>query len=219
MKTRTAIIIVFLLLLNSCIVKSLQPFYIKDSLSFNKTLIGKWTDQKKGEWQVESVKAEFEKDKKSGKKLSEEDLKAYQNYKEGYIMTYEKQDKSVRFIAMPFKIEKQYYLDFVPLEYDAEEVSPLALQHLISTHSLAKLDMNSEKKLTFTWLDEKEIENLFKAKKLRLKHERVGIQEDLLLTATSKELYAFLKKYQESNIKDKWQSSDYLELTKSDAKS
>lgn len=218
MKTKPIILIVLALLLNSCIVKSLQPFYTKDSLSFNKNLIGNWTDHKKGSWQVESIKAKFEQDKKDDVELSEEDLKAYDNYKDGYFITYEKREKSAGFIAMPFKIENQYYLDFIPLEYEAEDINPLAAQHLLNTHSVAKLDIDSNKQLAITWLDEEEIKNLFNAEKLRLKHEKVGIQDDLLLTASSKELYAFLKKYQNADIKDKWNSSDRLTLTKANAK-
>ncbi len=218
MKTRGIILILTVLIFNSCIVKSLQPFYTKDSLSFNEKLLGNWIDDKKGQWIVESIKEKFEQDQKEGIKLSEEDLRAFDAYKDGYYVNYIKNDKEAGFIAMPFQIEKQYFLDFIPLEYEAEEINSLAAQHLLNTHSVAKLDFHSEQKTSFSWLSEKNINSLFDSKQIRLKHEKIGVEETLLLTATSEELYAFLKKYMKSNAEGKWGESDFVTLTRTDAK-
>lgn len=53
MKIRNTILVIAgILLLSSCVVKSLNPFYTKKSISFDKRFIGKWTDSKKGVWTV-----------------------------------------------------------------------------------------------------------------------------------------------------------------------
>jgi len=52
MKTRNFLLALSLLILSSCIVKSLHPFYTKKSIFFEKRLIGNWQDTKKGSWKV-----------------------------------------------------------------------------------------------------------------------------------------------------------------------
>lgn len=225
MKRQGLILLATVLLFSSCIVKSLQPFYTKDSLSFNKKLLGKWLDNKEGQWTIESIKAKMEEDRKEGVVFSKEDLRAFEAYKEGYYINYLKKDKEAGFIAMPFKIEDQYFVDFIPIEIEDDEINSLAAEHLLKTHSVSKLDIKSEQELSFSWLSEERISDLFKANKIRLKHEKIGPEETLLLTAKSEELYAFLKKYIKSGLYDsyetndnKWKSSDKLTLTKIDAK-
>lgn len=235
MKTsKFAILIVLALLLNSCIVKSLQPFYTEKSIRYTEKIIGNWQESKTVTWEIQSFKEELKKDsntnKKNKSKFSEGVSKVINGiitkgndsinaiYNNSYIAKYTKREKEAYFIAMPFKIDDQYFLDFIPFMYDSKDTSQLTKEHLIVTHSVAKLDINSNNTLNLSWLDEDRIEDLFKANKLRLKHERIGIEEDLILTASSKELYAFLKKYITSNIEDKWNASDRITLTKTDAK-
>ena len=78
MKSRI-VVLLGLILFSSCIVKSIQPFYIKNSESFNEKLIGSWSDNKKGSWEVLSFEEEFKKeDSKEGNakfKLTKEDIK------------------------------------------------------------------------------------------------------------------------------------------------
>ena len=57
-----------------------------------------------------------------------------------------------------------------------------------------------------------------RTKKLRLKHEITGLDEDLVLTASSQELYNFLKKFMSSDFDDKWDNDDIYTLTPDNAK-
>lgn len=214
MKLKAIILLASVLLCSSCIVKSIQPFYTEGDLSYNEKLIGQWADQKGGVWDVISMQEQFIKDQKENNKLSEDDKKAFEAYKDGYIVKYVKKEKEVVFIAMPFQIEGQYFLDFIPFDFDTKSINSLAAEHLIKTHSVAKLDINTAQEISFSWLTEERIKNLFNDNKLRLKHEIVGPEEALLLTASSQELSAFLKKYLVASIEDKWKSSDALTLTK-----
>ena len=63
------------------------------------------------------------------------------------------------------------------------------------------------------WLSEKVIKRLFNEEKLRLKHEEAGIDDDLILTASSEELHAFLKTFMASELDDKWDKDDVYTLT------
>ncbi|MDC1504811.1 hypothetical protein N8475_06465 [Winogradskyella sp.] len=214
MKTKGTLIILSLVLFSSCIVKSLQPFYTKDSLSFNKNLVGNWVDNKNGKWTVASIKTKFEEDTKEGVTMSKEELELYETYKKGYYITYLKNEKEASFIAMPFKINDHFFIDFIPTEIDDNNINSLAAKHLIKTHSVAKIDINSSSNISFSWLSEERLTDLIDTNKIRLEHEKIGFEADLLLTATSKELYAFLKKYIKLEIEDKWKKADMLTLTK-----
>ncbi len=53
MKKRTIVMTVLVaLLLASCVVKSLKPFYTEETLAYDGTLLGKWEDNKLRVWEV-----------------------------------------------------------------------------------------------------------------------------------------------------------------------
>lgn len=217
MKTKSLILLCCITFFSSCIVKSIRPFYVAGSTEFQEHLVGEWIDQKKASWNVASFKQLFLEEHKDWSKVSEEDKAAYEKYKDGYLVTYTKNDNESEFMAMPFKIDEQLFMDFIPFNY--EDISnDLVSQHLLRTHSVAKIDKTEDEMLKITWLDEGRLTDLFEKNQLKLKHETVGIEESFVLTATSEELYAFLKKYLKADIENKWQSSEEFTLTKNNAK-
>jgi hypothetical protein len=218
MKIRNLVIILCgVLVLNSCIVKSLQPFYIKDSISFNEAFLGEWKDGKNDIWKVESLAKIFEKEG-IPKKPTKEEQEMLEAYKYAYSIEYSEGDKSSTFVAVPFKIEGQLFLDFTPLSEGTEALNKLHSKHLIHTHSLVKFDITSNNEISVKWLTESKLKELYTDNKMRLKHEVVGVGQDLVLTATSNELYNFVKKYNSSNIEKKWETSSKYKLTRVDAK-
>ena len=63
MKNRnTLLIATCILFLSSCVVKSLNPFYTKKSISFDERFIGTWKDTSKGVWTFISVKDQMKKE-------------------------------------------------------------------------------------------------------------------------------------------------------------
>jgi len=218
MKAKHLIIAVAVLLFNSCIIKSLQPFYTQDTLVKYDKLIGSWDDNKGGIWDITSFENEYEKEKKQFINITDKDDLLYKKYIKGYYATYSRDDKKAEFIVMPFKIGNQYFLDFMPFLFDDDTLNSLLAEHLQITHSVSKLDVEANGALALTWLNESKIEDLISKNEISIKHEKMGIEESPLLTASSEELTAFLKKYMASNIKDKWKTSDQLALTLTHAK-
>lgn len=206
-------LVIVLLMLQSCIVKSIQPFYINEAVSFEPALLGKFNDNKNGTWEILSFKQAFEKDNADPEKISQDDLDALKKYKETYVINQTKNEKEATFLVVPFKVENHIFLDFTPIAYDDSDSNPLALQHLLKTHSVAKLNKQKDGTLELQWLDEKPIESLLKNEQLKLKHERVGVDETLVLTATSQELYQFLVKFVKSDLENKWNDSETYKLT------
>lgn len=217
MKSRSLILILCFTLLSSCIVKSIQPFYIAEATKYQEFLVGEWEDNKKGKWTVTSFKQMFLEENKDFSKVSEEDKVAYEKYKDGYFINYSKGEKESVFLTMPFMVNDQLFMDFIPFDYE-DINNDLVSQHLLKTHSVAKIDKAENNQIKITWLDEGRLKDLFNNSQLKLKHEKVGFDESFVLTATSEELYKFLKKYEASDIKDKWKSSEEFNLTKTNVK-
>ena len=217
MKTKNLILALSILFLSSCVVKSLHPFYTQNTISFDKNFIGEWIDTKKGKWEIVSFAKEILKDS-SIDKFSKEDLKLYKEYKSGYSIKRTRHGKEVLYLANPFKINNQTFLDFLPLGQD-NGIDGLLQDHLIYAHSLVKYDVLKNGEISIKWFDEDKIEELFKNKKIKIKHEVTGlVSKKYLLTAKSKELQNFIKKYMTSKDSEKWKTSTKFTLTKVDAK-
>ncbi|WP_299525813.1 hypothetical protein [Winogradskyella sp.] len=219
MKTRTSIILIGLaLFLSSCIVKSIQPFYTAESQYFDDRLVGDFITKGKSTWKFLAFKTEWEKENQDKSKLTKEDYEEFEQYKNAYYVEYISKGDEAYFIAMPFKVGEHLFLNFSPLYYDENDVNGMYAQHLLKTHSAAKVDFNKDDTIILSWISESVIKRLFNEQKIRLKHETVGVNEDLVLTASSEELHSFLKKFMSSEIENKWNKDDIVTLNPHDAK-
>lgn len=216
-----SLLLVLALLLSSCVIKSLHAFYTQDLLYYEQKFIGNWMDSENANWSVLSFKEVILKENhvENPSELSKDELRTYQNYKEGYVVYFEKDSTKTTFLAMPFKINEQLFLDFTPIEDRESEQTKndLYKMHLIDTHSLAKLDIETDNEVSIKWLDQDKIEALLKENKIKIKHEKVGFGETILLTASSEELVKFIEKYMSSEDEDKWKTDVEVNLKRTDA--
>jgi len=178
MKTIKSFTLIFVLalLLSSCVVKSLHAFYTQDLLFFEQKFIGNWQDSDNAHWSVLPFKEVILKEnhKENISELEKDELKLYNSYKDGYVVYFEKDSTKSSFLAMPFKINNQLFLDFTPIEDRESEQSQndLYRMHLINTHSLAKLDMDSKDEASMKWLDHDNIKVLLDEVRTKIKHEK-----------------------------------------------
>ncbi len=216
LKPKLFILTLVFLLLNSCVVKSLFPFYTDSSIYFEKNLIGTWVDTENAKWEILPFQEVILKENKKTKasELDDDQFRIYNKYKNGYVVYFEKDDTKSSFLAMPFKINNQLFLDFTPAEdKESEELdNNLYKMHLIGTHTLAKVDINSNNDISIKWFSSKKLEQLLNEDKIKIKHEKVGFTETTLLTASSEELQKFIKKYMGSKDKDKWKTDVEVNL-------
>ena len=217
-KLKSVIIIGIVLLLHSCIVKSIRPFYVKEHIKFNEKLLGNWTSGKSSTWEIVSFIEAWEKDNEDNKELTEEEKEGYELYKEAYIINYTSSEKEAFFLAMPFMVGEHLFLDFTPFDFEDSGINGLAAQHLLKTHTVTYVDFQDDGSIKLKWLDESVVKNLIKEKKLRIKHEKTGIDEDFVLTASSEELYRFLQKFMASDIEKKWDKDVIKTLTPANVK-
>ena len=129
MKRKIILLTLSLLLFSSCIVKSIQPFYIKEAIKFDKNLLGNWTDNKKGSWEIASFSDEWNKENKPNGKLTKEDLDIYERYKNSYYVKYSEKETKAIFIATPFKVDKHLFIDLKPNTIEAKNLN-LSLIHI-----------------------------------------------------------------------------------------
>ncbi len=272
MKNRTIVMTVLVaLLLASCVVKSLKPFYTKDTLAYDGSLVGMWEDEKLRVWEVVPMMKHLDsvafgkgislvdkvikgdRLKKFEKKIKEEKSKVevygggievysqdmavsdadsikvngkvtisknkeflnnkelQEIYKNAYLFinkTDEDEVKEEAYIVVPFKIKGQIFLDFTPFE-DIKSNDFTKMQH-IGIHTLAKLEKTSED-FKLSWLSEVVLQELFQQKKIRISHEKIGLEgKDVLLTASSEDLQKFIAKYMDLKLKDKWDGTDLI---------
>lgn len=212
MKAKITLLLLCIVLASSCVVKSIQPFYVKKQLTFNKALLGKWIDHDRNSWEILSFKAEWTKNNQDSSKILEEDVKAYENYREGYIVSYTRSGKNAQFIGMPFMVDNHLFIDMTPLEYNVDGLNSLVTQHMLKTHSAAYVQTNSDGSVTLKWLSNSVMKRIIDEGKVRIKHELAGIDEDLILTASSEELHQFLRKFMATEMEDKWESEDVYSL-------
>ena len=206
MKTRQLFIFaIALLIFHSCIVKSLYPFYTKDTISFDKRFLGIWQDKDPNiEWIIASMKDLYEVANVDLSGLSFEEVELYNTLKEGYFVMKMGEDEQVAaFFAMPFKVNNQLFLYFTPL-FGNHNSDRLVSLHEFSTHSLVKFDIKNDNSISSKWFSSEKIESLFENHKINIKHEKHGSK--YLLTASPEELQKFIAKYLVSNDPDKWKT-------------
>ncbi len=103
--------------------------------------------------------------------------------KEDAFFSNKKEEEKGAYIVIPFKIKGQIFLDFTPFE--VKFGSDFAKMHTVGVHTFAKLDKKGDT-VELRWLSELVLEELFEQKKIRISHEKIGLDKDeILLTASS----------------------------------
>ncbi|PCE64896.1 hypothetical protein B7P33_06960 [Sediminicola luteus] len=184
-----------------------------EAISYQESLLGTYTDKAGATWIISSAEADFNKQNA----LTEEDRKHFEAYKGSYVIEYQLKGEKADFIGMPFLVNGQLLLDCVPVNFNCNGAG-IADQHLLPTHSVAKLEMGPSNTLKIDFMDEDRVDELLKNGQLRIEHSKIGLLETLVLTAKSEQLYRFLERYLEADIEDKWNSKNF-ELSKVDEKS
>jgi len=187
MKTMNVILMILMLvLLNACVVKSLHPFYQDEDVVFDHSLLGSWMDEDSTRWEIDPYT--FPKGFMRGDATDNSYL----------VVLYEEPDRPQRFNVHLFTLNGRIYLDFMPIR-DGNDQEFIDV-HYIPGHSLALLEKNDDGSLTIGWFNDKWIEELFKENRVKISHELVTgppgeTTEEYILTASTEELQKFIIKY------------------------
>ena len=111
-----------------------------------------------------------------------------------YILTHrelEDQDTiTTRLLTNMTKIGGETYLDFYPYKINKGTFGG----NFIKAHSFAKMSVD-EGQLSLHMFDGDSIQDLVKNRKIRLRHEKLGDDGEIVLTASTAELRSFIEKY------------------------
>jgi len=217
-KTRFFVLSLLFLIINGCVVKSLFPFYTSNSVVFEKKFIGNWIDTEYAKWNIQPFQEVILKENKkiSPSELDDEQFALYNKYGKAYVVYFEKDSTKSSFLAMAFKINNQLFLDVTPIE-DSEIdglKNDLYKHHLIGTHTLAKFDLINDNEIDIKWFSSDKLEELLDENRIKIKHEKIGFWDTIVLTASSEELEKFIKKYMDSKDEDKWKTDVEFNLTR-----
>jgi hypothetical protein len=181
------VLVIFLIVMQGCLVKSLHPFYTDKDLVFKQELVGKWTDLDSATWVISQHKG-F-----TGLLKDKAPVKAYD-------ITFTDNKGTSKFVAHLFTLDSQLFLDFYPDEINTG--NDLGNYHLIPAHSLAKVKIEGGK-ILISWYNEEWLVKLFNQNRVRIAHERIPYDPDdhnrdnfqVILTAPTGELQKFIIKY------------------------
>lgn len=185
MNTRKLLFYMLAALLGGCVpVMSLRPLYTKENVVFDKKLLGTWVDDPNDPeitWQFESI---------------DEPENAYK-----LVFTGEDGMKG-SFVAHLVKLQGKLFLDVYPSEppWDLDDPNkvdwPYNTLFLIPAHTFVKIDSVGPK-LKMRLMLETQLEKLLEVNPDAIEH--VAAKDKLVLTASTKELQAFVLKYADSD--------------------
>ena len=185
MNTRKLLFYMLAALMGGCVpVMSLRPLYTKENVVFDKKLLGTWVDDPNDPeitWQFKST---------------DEPKNAYK-----LIFTGEDGMKG-SFVAHLVKLQDRLFLDVYPSElpWDPEDPNkiewPYNTLFLIPAHTFVKIDSVGPK-LKMRLMLETQLKKLLEENPDAIEH--VAVENKLVLTASTKELQAFVLKYADSD--------------------
>jgi len=163
---RMATIAVGLLLLTGCVV-SLHPVYTEGDIVFEPALVGRWAE---------------------GPDVFHFEKAGDKSYRATYT---DESGASGRFTAHLLKLDGDLYLDLFPEEPDLKE-NDFYKMHIVAAHTFMRVKQISPR-LQMAFMDYDWLDKLLEKTPEAIKHEK---QEDrVIITASTKELQAFLRKY------------------------
>lgn len=181
MNARKLLFYMLPLLLGGCVpVLSLYPLYTKEDLVLEKKLLGTWIDDPNSPettWEFKRI---------------DEPQNAYQ------LIFIDEDGKKGSFVAHLLKLQDKLFLDIYPRElpWDPDDPNKMDWPYnsffLIPAHTFLKID-SIEPQLKMRLAPESKIEELLKENPKAVTHTTVG--ERLILTASTKELQAFVLKH------------------------
>ena len=174
--TRKIIVFAIIACLFSSCIPSIHPLYSDDTLRFEESLIGSWILYDTG--------SETERDQWN--------FVPFEN-KEGYHVSLVKENgEESHFDVHLVKLGDHYYCDFLRVDRDnifnVQGIAPK-----VPMHSFARIEFK-EGGFVLHHFDIEWLQKQFEQKKIRLKHE-INENGDIILTASTKELQKFIKKY------------------------
>lgn len=188
MKTKTFLFYLLAILLGGCLpVMSLHPLYSEKDVVFNEKLLGTWVQEEQTETKEEPSGTIWE------FKRADANENAYR------LIFSDEEGKKGLFVAHLVKLKDKLFLDACPAPWEQQDPNKIEWAYntlfLIPAHTFIKIN-SIEPQLKMLRTDDEKMAEFLKADPNAVKHDFL---EDgpakYLLTASTKELQAFVLKY------------------------
>src|SRR5687768_17583190 len=155
----------FLLMMAGC-VPSLNPLYTEQDLIFDKNLLGVWTDEDSKEtWAF-----------------------TYSDEKEYKLVYTDEDGMKGEFKARLLKIDGNTFLDLTPIRTPGSQ-NDFYKGHFLTVHTFVLISQTAPT-VQISFLEPEFLKNTIAKNPNALRHEKIG--DDILITASTKQLQAFL---------------------------
>ena len=185
MKVKKFLFYLLAALLGGCVpVMSLHSLYTKENVVFEEKLLGTWVDDPNSPeviWEFTHI---------------DEPKNAYK------LFFSDKDGQKGSFVAHLVKLENSLFLDVFPDEFPCDTEDPNKIDwlynvfFLVPVHTFIKID-SIEPQLKMRLTDDDKMEELLKEDPNAVKH--TSIEDMLILTASTKELQAFVLEHADDN--------------------
>jgi hypothetical protein len=173
-----------LLLMSSCLVSSLHPFYKAEDKIYDPVMEGYWIDEDSCIWTIVP-------------NMVSTGLFEPQAHDSSYTITYYEDEGRISVLtATLFQLNQVNYVDFIPDNNEEHFTSDMTAFHHIPVHTLARVQYCKDSILLY-WFGDEWLNELFEQNRIRIRHETVDNHdyERQVLTATTEELQKFIRKY------------------------
>lgn len=177
-----AILTLTILLMQSCLVPSFYPLYEIDDVVEVEAF--------EGEWLSSSFYWTISKAEKKSYRLIYRECDDPVNYPKQYAVC-----SMAEFRMNLIELDGSYYADFYPINYMNTE-NQLLNNHLKAFHTFARMSIDETGNLKIEFLNREWLEDLLEKDPNAIDY--VTADEDIVLTATTKEIQAFVKKHANS---------------------
>lgn len=160
------------LILSGCWILSFHPLYFEDDLIFDDTLLGDWETWEEDQDDVE--RWTFLRDKDQSYRLIVTDEHGVEGEFDGHLL----------------RLDDILYLDLFPRE--PETGNEFHYGHLVPCHSFLRIALESDE-LRLRIMDSDWLDDRLKDGRIKIEHTRC--KDGFILTATTKTLQKFIRKY------------------------
>jgi len=187
LKKALVLIVIFSgILMTGCLVISIHPFFKTEDVIYDADMVGNWMDGDSSIWTIQ-------------RNTYIESFMGEEKDANDYNMVYyeDGNGKSVLRGTL-FQLKGVQYIDFYPdPDYDNHSTSGMTAYHMIPTHTLARVHINSDSILLY-WYGEDWLDDLLEQNRVKIAHETIheGLPTNRpVLTASTDELQKFILKY------------------------
>lgn len=222
MSSRKKILLVgVILLLTGCtdffMICSLNPFYLEKNIILLPEIEGRWSALPLRIKAERAEKSENKKDPKEVWKMTDttsvwkierriaKEIKKTKQGKDSVVykaldfytvqMVGTVADSSLfQFKMVIFKVNKQIYADFMPIDNSGLEKSRMAIESYLRIHTLARVVIRGHQ-TEFSWLGAEYMKEMIEKKRVRLNYRWTDSASRLLLTGSPEQLTGMIERY------------------------